>query len=99
MLREETIFVLHAANIICLVGIPSFLVWTMQPTPGIDRVVLLMLSGAGIIVMLTVTCACGKMISFAHVNYNLRQEARKAAKSNTNEWPGNLTLKSICHYY
>lgn len=91
---EQTLLALQIVNIACSVIVPSTLIWVIQPAPGIfyKQFKLTPLPASGILLMLLVTVVHMKLISYAHINHNLRVEAR--TKKKANGWPDNITLSS-----
>jgi len=84
LLKDSSVVILHCVNIGSLIVIPSYMVWTVQPNPV-----------SGILVMTFMTVYMMKLSSYAHVNYNLRQEARKGSQ---NGWPNNLTVQNLYYF-
>eukprot|EP01117_Protostelium_nocturnum_P006908 TRINITY_DN2479_c0_g1_i1.p1 TRINITY_DN2479_c0_g1~~TRINITY_DN2479_c0_g1_i1.p1 ORF type:complete len:447 (+),score=109.46 TRINITY_DN2479_c0_g1_i1:56-1396(+) len=82
--EERTIIMFQIINISLLVLIPSSLVWIFRPNPL-----------SGILVMIFMSVYMMKLTSYAHINYNLRQEAKKGVQ---NGFPNNLTYKNMYYF-
>jgi len=73
------------SNIGAAVIVPSSLVWILKPNPA-----------SGLVVMLFVAAWGMKLISYAHVNYDLRTESRKGKADNG--WPNNISLRNLLYF-
>jgi hypothetical protein len=55
----------------------------------------MLMLASGIVIMLITVNVMMKLVSYAHVNHTLRQNAlKKKTPPAANEWPNNLTIKS-----
>jgi len=94
-LSDMNLVFAHSVNILFLVTIPSLGVWFIKPNPV-----------SGILVMLCVSVLAMKLISYAHVNSQLRIAAKKIQSAsgtsnpsiNEKGWPSNLNLKNIYYF-
>lgn len=84
-IADELGIKLIIANIVLAIGVPSTLVWIIKPNPA-----------SGLVVMLFVASWGMKLTSYAHVNYDLRKEARKEKVDNG--WPNNITLSNLLYF-
>eukprot|EP01114_Cavostelium_apophysatum_P008740 TRINITY_DN2149_c0_g1_i1.p1 TRINITY_DN2149_c0_g1~~TRINITY_DN2149_c0_g1_i1.p1 ORF type:complete len:459 (+),score=37.97 TRINITY_DN2149_c0_g1_i1:134-1510(+) len=84
-MKENRVIQLHILNILAVVVVPSTMLWILKPNPA-----------GGIIVMIWTSILCMKLVSYAHVNYTMRHEAKTdVADKDIVQYPNNLTLKDI----
>lgn len=84
-ISETMAVVLEITNTTSSVVVPSLMVWNIQPHPA-----------SGLVVMLFTVTLFMKLVSFSHVNYNLRKETQMEGKDLG--WPHNLTWKHTIYF-